>query len=188
MTRGNTRRCRTRNGPRRRRTLGHFRFERHPVGASIRCREKLLGSRCARPSFFGRHRDRTNPQEFQAHVLEEFTNLAGTTSQSGQLKDPFTGLGDGADGLFLEGLANQLAISGHLALRAIRVPPPQAIQATLSKRGHVSLNGGPTDADDLSRVLPRGPMVQQPDHEHFLTDTRVWMSGPFLVDDSLLLR
>src|SRR4051812_23132300 len=97
--------------------------------------------------FFWRHRDRTNPQEFQAHVLEELTNLAGTTPQSGQLKDPFAGLGDGADRLVLEGLANQLAIFGHLAPRAIGDPPPQAIQATLSKRRHVALHGGPTDAD-----------------------------------------
>ncbi len=137
--------------------------------------------------FFWRHRDRANPQEFQAHFFEEFAHLAGATSQPGELKDAFAGLGDGADGLLLEGLANQLAISSHLALRAIRVPPPQAIQATLPKRGHVSLNGGPTDASDLGRVLPRGPIVQQPEHEHFLTDAWIGMSRPFLVDDSLLL-
>ena len=31
------------------------------------------------------------------------------------MKDAVAGLGDSADGLLLEGLANQLAISGHLA-------------------------------------------------------------------------
>ncbi len=49
--------------------------------------------------------------------------------QPGPLKDAFAGLGDGADRLILEGLANRLAISRHRALRAIRVPPEWTIAA-----------------------------------------------------------
>ena len=128
-----------------------------------------------------------DPLEFQAHVLEELAHLAGTASQSGQLKDAFARLGHGAGGLLLEGLADQVAIGGHLAHRAIGVPPPQAVQAPVSERGHVPLDGGPTDADDLGRLLARDPVVQQPEDEHLLPDPRVGMRGPFLVDDPLLL-
>src|SRR5271166_1679691 len=116
-TRGNTRTCRTRNGPHQRRTRDRFRPERHRVVASIQCREKLLGFRCARPSFFGRHRDRPNPEILQPHVLEKLPNLSRTPAQPGQLKDAFTGLGYGADGLLLERLADQFAVAGHLADR-----------------------------------------------------------------------
>jgi len=103
------------------------------------------------------------------------------------LKDALAGLGHSADRLLLKGLADQLAIRGHLAFRAIRDPPPQAIQATLSKRDHISLDRGPTDSNNLGCVLPRGPVVQQPEDQHFLSDTGVGMNGTFLVDDSLLL-
>ncbi len=137
--------------------------------------------------FFWRHRDRPNPQELQAHVLEQFAHLAGTASQPGQLKDTLAGLGHGADGLFLERLADQVAISGHLADRAIRVPLPQTLQTALSKRGYVPLNGGPTDSDDLGRVLARDSVMQQPANKHLLPDSRVGMNGSFLIDDSLLL-
>ena len=81
--------------------------------------ESGLGLRRARPSFFGRHGDRADPLEFQAHVLEELAHLAGAASQPGQLEDAFARLGHGAGRLLLEGLADQLAIGGHLAHRAM---------------------------------------------------------------------
>ncbi len=85
--------------------------------------------------------------------------MTGTTPQSGQLKDPFARLGHGASGLSLEGFADQLAIGGHLADRAIEVPPPESVQAALSEGDHVALDCGPTDAHDLSRLLACEPAV-----------------------------
>ena len=78
-----------------------------------------LGLRRARPSFFGRHRDGADTLPFQAQIFEELAHLAGTTPQSGQLKDPFARFGHGAGGLLLEGFADQLAIGGHFTDRAI---------------------------------------------------------------------
>ena len=85
--------------------------------------------------------------------------MTGTTSQSRELKDPFACLGDGAGGLFLEGLADQLAIGDHFADRVIDLPLPQFVQAPVSERGHKALNRGPTDAGDLSRLLACEPTV-----------------------------
>ena len=113
-------------------------------------------------------------------------HLAGPAAQPGQLKDAFARLGDGRGWLLLEGGADQLAIGGHLAHRATEIPLPQAVQAPLPKRGHVSLDGGPTDSDSLGRMLTREPGVQQPKHEHLFADAEVGMTAPFLVDDALL--
>src|SRR5208337_1010154 len=70
--------------------------------------------------------------------------------------------------------------------RVSEIPLPQAVQAPLPKRGHVPLDGGPTDSDSLGRLLTREPGVQQPKHEHLFADTEVGMTAPFLVDDALL--
>src|SRR5712691_9281686 len=125
---------RTRSGRRRQRTRDLVRPGRRPEAASDRSGEKRLGLRRARPSFFWRHGDRTDPLEFQAQVLEKLAHLAGTASQPGQLKDAFARLGHGTNGLLLEGLADQLAIGSHFADRAIDVPMPEAVQASLSER------------------------------------------------------
>src|SRR4051812_2841007 len=101
------------------------------------CRENQLELRCARPSFFWRHGDGAGVLPLQAQVLEEFPDLAGTASHPSQLKDAFAGLGDGADGLFRERLADQVAIGSHLAEVTMGVPLPEAVQAPLAKRGHV---------------------------------------------------
>src|SRR6516162_7856539 len=138
MTRGNTRRCPRRNGPHRRRTRGRLPPERHPGAASTRRCEKSLGSQCARPGFFGWYGDRANPEKPEPHVLEESPNLRWAATQPCQLKDALRGLGHGADGLLLERLANQIAIAGHLADRAIGLPTPQAFQAIFSEGGHVA--------------------------------------------------
>jgi hypothetical protein len=69
----------------------------------------------------------------------------------------------------------------------IGVPLPQAVQASLSERRHVPLDGGPTNADDLSGLLTRHPLVQQSNDEHLFADSWVGMGGAFLVDDALLL-
>ncbi len=55
-----------------------------------------------------------------------------------------------------------------------------------SKRGHIPLDGGPTDSDSLGCLLTREPVVQQQKHEHLFADTEVGMTAPFLVDDALL--
>ena len=39
----------------------------------------------ALPSFFGRHRDHTDPLKLQAQILEKLAHLAGTAAKSGQL-------------------------------------------------------------------------------------------------------
>src|SRR3954452_17603410 len=179
--------CRRRNGPRRQRTPDLLPPGRRPGTASVWSREKRLGPQRARPSFLGRHRDRADALEFQAQILDELAHLAGTASQPGQLKDAFTRFGHGASGLLLEGLADQVAISGHFAHWAIGIPLPQAIQIPLSKRGHVPLDGGSTGSDDLGRVLALDPVVQQPKDQHLFPDPRVGMRAPFLVNDSLLL-
>ncbi len=49
------------------------------------------------------------------------------------LDDVFGRLGHGMNELLLEGLANQRAIGGHFADRAIEVPLPQTIQAPRPK-------------------------------------------------------
>ena len=85
--------------------------------------------------------------------------MAGTTPQSGELKDPFARLGHGAGGSFLEGLADQLARGGHFAFRVIDLPAPKTVQTPVSKRNHVALNRGPTHADDLSGLLASEPTV-----------------------------
>ena len=137
--------------------------------------------------FFWRHGDRTDPVKLQAQILEELVrHPAGPAAQPGQLKDAFARLGDGRGWLLLEGGADQLAIGGHLAHRATEIPLPQAVQAPLPKRGHVSLDGGPTDSDSLGRMLTREPGVQQPKHEHLFANSEVGMTAPFLVDDALL--
>ena len=59
--------------------------------------------------------------------------MAGTTAQRGQLKDAFARIGDRKGRLLLEGLADQDAIGGHLAHRAIGIVVPQAVQAPLAK-------------------------------------------------------
>src|SRR5437868_3422786 len=133
MTTGSTRSSRRRNGPRRRRTHGPSPPRRRPGTASAGRREMPLGSRHARPTFFGRHRDHTDALKFQAHVLEELPHLAGAAPESGQLKDPVAGLGDGVDRSILEGLSDQLAIAGHLALGTIVVARPETFQAARAK-------------------------------------------------------
>jgi hypothetical protein len=84
--------------------------------------------------------------------------LAGTTPQTGQLKDPFGRLGHGAGGLLLERFADQFAIGDHFTDRAIVVRAPQSVQASLAEGDHVTLDGSPTDPDDLSR-LPASHLV-----------------------------
>jgi hypothetical protein len=124
---------------------------------------------------------------FQAHRFEKLAHLARTASQPGQLKDALARFGHGVDGLLLEGFADQLAVGGHFADRAIGVPLPQTVQASLTKRRHVSLHGGSTNSDDLGRFLARDCVVQQPNDEHLLTDSRVRMRGSLFVDNALLL-
>ena len=109
---------------------------------------------------FGRHGDRADALKFQAHVLEELPHLAGAAPQSGQLEDAVAGLGDGVDRSLLEGLTDQLAIGGHLALGTMVVARPEAFQAPRAKGGDVPMDGGPTDADDLGRFFPLGPAMQ----------------------------
>ena len=124
--------------------------------------EKLgLGFDVLGQAFFGRHGDHADALELQAQILEELPHLAGTASQSGQLKNPFARLGYGVDGLFLEGFANQLAIGRHFALRAIGVPSSQTVQPAVTKRGHIPLDGGSSNPDDLGRLLACDSVVQQ---------------------------
>src|SRR5271170_7857919 len=144
MTTGSTGTSRRRNGPRRRRTHGPFPPQRRPGTASAGCREKPLGSRRARPTFFWRHGDHADALKFQAHVLEELPHLAGAAPQSGQLKDAVAGLGDGVDRLLLEGRANEVAIGGHLALGTMGVARPETFQAPQTKGDDVAMDGGPT--------------------------------------------
>jgi hypothetical protein len=113
--------------------------------------------------------------------------LARAAPQSGQLKDPLRRLGHGTSGLILEGFADQLSISRHFADRPIDVPTPESVQAALPERDHVTLNCGPTNANDFGRLLACYTVVKQPEHEHFFADTQIGVRGPFLVNDSLLL-
>ena len=113
--------------------------------------------------------------------------MARTTPQSGQLKDPLRRLGHGASGLILERFADQLSIGGHFTDRPIDVPTPESVQAALPERDHVTLNCGPTNANDFGRLLACYTVVKQPEHEHFFADTQIGVRGPFLVNDSLLL-
>lgn len=85
--------------------------------------------------------------------------MTWTTPQSRELKDPFARLGHSADGSFLEGLADQLAIGSHFADWVIDLSSPKTVQAPFPKRNHVALNRGPTDADDLSGLLASEPTV-----------------------------
>ena len=85
--------------------------------------------------------------------------MAGTTPQTGQLKDAFARFGHGAGGLIREGFADQRAIGGHFADRAIEVPPPESVQSSLSKRHHVTLDCGSTNANDLGSLLACDPFV-----------------------------
>src|SRR6476660_1331401 len=144
---------RTRNELRRRSTRVPFPPRRRPGRASVWFRETWPGCRRARPSFFGRYRDHTDPLELQSQVFEELTHLAGTASQAGQLEDAVTGFRHGADRLLLEGFTDRLAIRSHLAFRSIGVPSPQPVQAAVAKRGDIPLDSGPTNPNDLSRLL-----------------------------------
>jgi hypothetical protein len=72
--------------------------------------------------------------------------------------------------LLFKGFADQFAISCHLTDRAIGIPSPQAFQATFSKGGYVPLEGGPTDSNDLGRILPSEPVMQKPQRKHLLAD------------------
>jgi hypothetical protein len=47
------------------------------------------------------------------------------------LKDPFSRFSDGAGGLILKGLADQLAIGRHFTDRPIEVRTPESVQAAL---------------------------------------------------------
>jgi hypothetical protein len=131
--------------------------------------------------------DAPDSLKLQTQILEKFAYVAGTTPQFGQLKNAFARLGYGTDGLLLEGLADQLAISSHFTDRAVDVPLPQSVQASLSKCGYIPLDSGPTDADNLGDVLPRKPLMQQPKHEHLFPNSLVGMKGPLFVNDALLL-
>ena len=113
--------------------------------------------------------------------------MSRPTSKPSQLIDPFTGLSHGTDRLFLKGLVDQFAISGHLTDRAVGVPPPQALQAAFSKGGNVPLDRGPTDSRDLGCILASETVMQQPQREHLLPDACVRVSQPLLIDDLLLL-
>ena len=90
-------------------------------------------------------------------------------------------------GALLERLADQVAIGGQFAHRALDVPLPQAVQAPVSERGDVPLDGGSSDPGDLGRLLARQSAVQQPEDQHLFADPRVGMGGPLLIDDPLLL-
>jgi len=79
--------------------------------------------------------------------------LAGTTPQTSQLKDPFRRFCHSAGGLLLEGLADQITIGGHFAGRSMDVRPPEPIQASLAKGGHVTLDSGSANANDLGGLL-----------------------------------
>src|SRR5271165_6564203 len=74
-----------------------------------------------------------------------------------------------------------ISLTGRLRFHCRRPSKPP-----LPKRGHVLLDGGPTDSDSLGRLLTREPGVQQPKHEHLFADSEVRMTASFLVDDALL--
>jgi hypothetical protein len=124
--------------------------------------------------------------KFQGHVFEELPHLAGTASQSRQLKDAVAGLGDGVDRLLLEGLTDQLAIGSHLALGTMVVARPETLQAPRAKGDDVPRDGGPTDAENLGRFFVLEPAMQQPEDQQLLTDSQVGMSHLLLIDDALL--
>ena len=113
--------------------------------------------------------------------------MTGATPQSGQLKDPVAGLGDRADGGLLERLADLIAIGDHLTDLAFDVPTSESIQAPVSERGDISLDGGSSDPGDFGRLLACDSTVQQPKDEHFFPNSRVGMRDPFFIDDKLLL-
>ena len=137
--------------------------------------------------FFWRHGDGAGAPPLQAQVLEELPHLRRAAPQTGQLVEAFAGFGDGADGAFLERLADQVAIGGQFAHRPLDVPLPQPVQAPVSERGDVALDGGSSDPGDLGRFLARQSAVQQPEDQHLFADPRVGMGGPLLIDDPLLL-
>ena len=113
--------------------------------------------------------------------------MTGTAPQSGQLKDPFPRLGHGTGGLILKGFADQLAISGHFADRTIEVPASESVQSSLSKGDDVTLDCSPSDTDDLGGLPACDSIVQEPKNKHPFPDAQIGVSGPFFVNDSLLL-
>jgi hypothetical protein len=92
--------------------------------------------------------------------LEELPHLAGTTPQSGQLKDPLARLGHRADGSRLERLKDQVAIGGQFTHLAFEVPASQLVQAAVAECGDVALDGSPSDPGDFGRLLTRESTVQ----------------------------
>jgi hypothetical protein len=114
--------------------------------------------------------------------------LAGTTPQSGQLRDPVARFGDRADGGLLERLVNEVAIGGQFTHLAFDVPTPEPVQAPVSECGHIPLDGSPSDPGDFGGFLTCESTVQQPKDQHFLPNPRMGMRGPFLIHEGLLLR
>jgi hypothetical protein len=88
-------------------------------------------------------------EKLHAHVFEELAHLAGTASQSGQLKDSFARFGDRVCGLFLERFADQITIRGHFTDWALVVAAPESVQTTFTKSDDITLDGGSTNANNL---------------------------------------
>ncbi len=78
-------------------------------------------------------------------------------------------------------------LGGHLALVTMDVPAPQAIPAPFSKGDDVAIDGGTADADDLGGFLAGEAAMEEPGDPHPVTDSRVGMGDPLLVNDALFV-
>ena len=58
---------------------------------------------------------------------------------------------------------------------------PQAVQAPVSERGEVALDGGASDPGDFGGFLPRQSEVQRPEDQHLFADPGVGMEGRALM-------
>ena len=134
-----------------------------------------------------RHRDGAGALPLQAQVPEELPHLRRAAPQSGQLVEAFAGFGYGTDGAFLERRANPVPIGGQFAHWPRDVPLSQPVQAPVSERGEVALDGGSSDPSNLGGFLTRQSAVQRPEHQHLFADPGVGMEDPLLIDDPLLL-
>src|SRR3954447_1691670 len=153
-TTGSTGRCRTRSGPRPRRTRAAGPPSLPPAAGSARHQgTPSARGRAPQDFFWGGDGDGPDALELQAQPLEELADLAGLAADAGEGLDPLTGLGDGPGRLPGELVADTLGVGGRVAARPGDAPGAEAVEAALAEGGAVALDGGPAEAGDLGRLL-----------------------------------
>jgi len=100
--------------------------------------------------------------------------LSQPAANAGECRDPFDGLGRGANGAFGERRLDGLGVGGEVARGAVaRFAPPESVESAVAIGEDVSLGRGDADVRQAGGIFAGVPEVDGPEDIHLPADDQV---------------